>query len=524
VKSMVSATAGESSKRSERFFHSVVWSWFGVGVSLFAGVLLSPYIIRKLGDEGNGVWVLIFALADSFGMMDLGFRSATAKYTAHYRATGELDKLNETLNTAIFFSGAVLVIAVCAVILFAGRITHFENISPKYAQTFTTLLIVVGLGWASGSVFNLFTACLEGFQRFDLTSRIWIVQIAIRSIGIALVLATGHGLIGMGTVVMIALACTYAQTILAVRKIFPQLHFSRSYLSVAMFRQMLSYGIHTFGAGLATQVLNQSGPVLIGHFLPTAFVGYYSQPVRLLQYSVDMVCRVGFVSGSHSAELAAKKDYEGIARMGTYINRYCFVLFAPFAMALMVYGQELFRVWIKPEFALHSAPLLPIVAVGTTLGIAAQYNSSSILYGLGKHQGYAYLLMVEAALCLAGLYWVVPRFGILGAAWLTSGLIAMTRGLITSWLFCRAIRYNMWTYLQGIYLTPLIAAAPVLPMAYWVKRHWLPGNNWFQVIAGGGLITLVFYSLAYFICLKKEHRALPVNWLRARLNMKVAEA
>ena len=497
-----------------------MWSWFGIAVSIFAGVLLSPYIIRKLGDEGNGVWVLIFALADSFGMMDLGFRSATAKYTAHYRATGELDKLNETLNTAIFFSSAVLLLAICGTVLFAGPITRFENISPQYAKTFTTLLIVVGLGWASGAVFNLFTACLEGFQRFDLSSRIWIVQIAIRSLGIAAVLATGHGLLAMGAVVMIALACTYAQTILAVRKIFPQLKFSLSYLSLGMFRQMLSYGIHTFGAAVAAQVLNQSAPVLIGHFLPTAFVGYYSQPVRLLQYSVDMVGRVGFVSGSHAAELAATKDYEGIARMGTYINRYCFVLFAPFAMALIVYGQELFRIWIRPEFALHSAPLLPIVAVGTTLGIAAQFNSSSILYGLGKHQGYAYLLMAEAAFCLAGLYWVVPRYGILGAAWLTSGLIAMTRGLVTSWLFCHAIHYSVWTYIRSIYAPPLLAAAPVLPMAFWVKRHWLPGNNWFQMIAGGALLALVFYALAYFICLRKEHRALPVNWLRARLRTK----
>jgi O-antigen/teichoic acid export membrane protein len=237
-----------------------------------------------------------------------------------------------------------------------------------------------------------------------------------------------------------------------------------------------------------------------------------------------MVCRVGFISGSHSAELAARKDYQGLARMGMYINRYCFMLFAPFSMALLVYGKELFRVWITPDFALHSAPLLPIVAVGTTVGIAAQYNSSSILYGLGKHQGYAYLLMTEAAFCLMGLYWVIPRYGIMGAAWVTSGLIALTRGLITSWLLCRAIRYDTLTYLRGIYVPPLLAAAPVLPMAFWVKWHWLPGNNWFQIIGGSALLTAAFYALAYFICLEKEHRALPVNWLRARLRMKAAAA
>jgi hypothetical protein len=56
-------------------------------------------------------------------------------------------------------------------------------------------------------------------------------------------------------------------------------------------------------------------------------------------------------------------------------------------------------------------------------------------------------------------------------------------------------------------------------MAFWVKRHWLPGNNWGQIIGGSALLTAVFYTLAYFICMKKEHRALPINWVRARLKM-----
>jgi hypothetical protein len=44
------------------------------------------------------------------------------------------------------------------------------------------------------------------------------------------------------------------------------------------------------------------------------------------------------------------------------------------------------------------------------------------------------------------------------------------------------------------------------------------------VIGGSALLTATFYALAYFICLDKEHRALPVNWLRARLRLKAATA
>ncbi len=512
-----------SKKRGERFFHSVMWSWFAVAVNIFTATFVSAYIIHKVGHEAFGVWALIFTLVDSFWLMDLGFRSATLKYTAHYRALGRPDKVNETLNTGLCFSGSVCVLTMTATLLFARGVARFENISPEYADIFTRMLMMVGLGWATGAIFNLFSALLEGYQRFDLSSRIWIVSIAVRSAGIVAVLATGHGLMEMGEVVLAAVAVTYTLTCFAARKVFPELRLSPRLVTLSMFRQMLGYGLHTFGATFSQQVLNQSAPMLIGHFLPsTAFVAYFTQPQRLLQYSVDMVGRVGFITGSHTAEMAAREDYEAIGRMGIYINRYCFMLFAPLALAMVVYGRELFRVWIDPRFAEMCAPLLLPMAIGTTLALAAQFNSSSILYGLGKHQRYAYSLMVEAALCFAGLCWAVPRYGILGAAWVTSTLLLLNRGVALSWLICRAIHFSFWKYVGGIYVTPLIAAVPALLLSLWVKQSFLPGNSWREVICGGGLLAATYYTAAYFLCLEKQHRAMPVNWMRARL--KRAEA
>src|SRR5215475_3674035 len=349
---MTTAAAESSSKRGERFFHSVMWSWFGVAVSIFSGIFLSAYVIHKVGHVAAGVWALIFSVVENFGIMDFGFRSATLKYAAHYRALGEPDKVNETLNTALAFSVSISFVTIAATLLFVRQVTRFENISPEYADVFTILLFMVGLGWATGAIFNPMSSLLEGYQRFDLSSRIWIASMPVRAFDIVLVLATGRGLIDMGKAALVALAVTYSLTFLAVRRVFPQLRFSPRLVTYSMFRQLLDYGLHTFGATIELQVLNQSAPMLIGHFMPSsAFVVYFTQPQRLLNYSVDMVGRVGFVTGSHTAELAAREDYTGIARMGIFINRYCFMLFTPLALALIVYGPQLFRVWIDAKFA-----------------------------------------------------------------------------------------------------------------------------------------------------------------------------
>ena len=509
-------------KRSERFLGSVLWSWFGVAVSIFSGLLLSPYTIHKLGPEGYGVWTVIFAFVDYLWLLDLGFRSATLKYTAHYLALGQTDKIIEVLNTGVLYATAISAVTIVATVFLAGYVSRFENISPPYQRPFTILLIVVGIGWASGAVFNLFSASLEGFQRFDLTSRIWITSIAVRSFGIAAVLAAGHRLLAMGAVVLLSLALTYSLSYFSLRRIFPQFQFSPRKASFAMFRQMLAYGIHTFLAFISQQLLNQSPPILIAHFLPTAYAGYYGMAMRVPNYSVDLVNRVGLISGSHAAELAARNDLSAIARMGICTNRYCLTMFAPMAIAMVVYGRELFRVWISPEFAAISAPLLPVLAIGITLGVAAQFNSSSILYGLGKHPGYAKSLMVEAILCVAGVYLVLPRYQILGAAYITAILMVINRGLFTAWLLSRAVKYSFPAYLWGIYGMPTLVAIPVLLGAQWMKLHWLQGNNWRQIIAGGTALTIAYYAAAYFLCLEKQHRHLPVRWIRTRLGIAAA--
>ena len=121
---------------------------------------------------------------------------------------------------------------------------------------------------------------------------------------------------------------------------------------------------------------------------------------------------------------------DSVLQLGIHSNRYCFTLFTPLVLFLVMYGLELIRVWITPSYAENSYPVLRVMAPAIALVMAGQFNSSSILFGLGIHKRYAHGLMVEAALMVAGLLVVVPLWGIEGAAWLT----AITAGrMIAYW-------------------------------------------------------------------------------------------
>lgn len=503
-----SSVASAPVHRGSRMIKNVLWSWLGVGISLASGILLSPYLIRKLGAEGYGIWALIFSVVGYYALVDLGFRSAVVRYTAHYHAKGDAESINAVINTGlVYFSLASIVLV--GVTLYLWRSVHrFFQVSPALQDDFSRLILIVGISWGLSLNCSLFGGCLEGFQRFDISSRIWIASMTVRTLGCFVLLALGFGLTSLGCVAFASQVTAWVFTYTGFRKIFPSLRISPSLAALATLRKLAHYGLHTFLANVATMLLNFAYPLLIGHFLPVAFVGYYSLPGRLLQYTGDAVSKVGLVTAANAAELQAKGGTESISRLGIYTNRYCLALYMPLAIVLAVYGQEVLSAWVGGAFAAYSAPILPVMLLGVMIAQMGQFNSGTILFGLAKHDKYAYGLLVEAAVDIILGFMLIPRFGIIAAAWIATGSMIVVRGLYTPWLACRHLRFSFSKYMSGIFLRPVVTAIPLLALTYLWKIRVMSGGSLRQLFVVGVGVAALFYAAAAFTIIKPEHRTL----------------
>jgi O-antigen/teichoic acid export membrane protein len=510
---MLPPVAPVQARSGERFLTNVLWGWLGVAANLAVGLLLAPYIIRRLGEERYGIWALIFAIIEYLWFFDLGFNTAVVNFSARFQARNEPHKINELINTALFYF-TILALALMAVIAtVAGRLPDLFRVSPGYRQEFATLILLTGVSWGLCMIFQVFVASLDGFQRFDLTGRVAVGMTVLRSSAYAVLLAMGYGLVEMALAFIAAQILGYVLNFLNFRRAFREFRLSAALVRLSMFRQILSYGVHSFMANASTLALNQSGPVLIGMFRPAAFVGFYALPSRLLQHAVEAVARIALVTRSSAAELCATGRGDRVLKLGIYSNRYSFALFLPLVLVLLVYGRELILLWVGPRFAEHSAPLLPVLLLGTAFVTAGQFNSSAILFGLARHGGFARGLLVEAVLNVALLLVVIPRYGILGAAWVSSGLRVLVRGLYTPWLLCRCLNYSFRAYMLEIYGRPLLTALPVLALGYALKRQ-VPGNAWGEVLAVSAAIAAIYVGLAFFTCIEPEHRELLLARMR----------
>ena len=515
----------DPNSKSKRFVINVLWSWTGVAANLVVALLLNPYVIRKLGEVRYGIWALIFSILEYFAFFDLGLNTAVANFCARYEASGDTEKINEVINTAVFYFSMMAVIAVALTLGLSHDAQRLFRVPPEYRSEFATLIEITGLSWALCMVLNMFVSALDGFQRFDLESRVWVSTILLRSAGYFLVLKLGRGLVEMAAIFVVFQVLSYVLNFHNFRLVFRPFRFSWNLVKFSVFRQIVSYGLKSFVANTSTMVLNQSGTVMIGHYDSTQFVGFYALPSKILQYAVDAVSRLAMVTRSSAAELSELGKKEAVLQLGIYSNRYSLTLFMPLVVLLLVYGRELILRWVGPAFAEHSAPLLPVFVASTALVLAGQFNSSALLYGLSLHGGYARGLVVEAVLNVAGMIVVIPRYGILGAAVVSSGLMLLVRGLYTPLLVCRGLHFSFFAYLQRIYLRPILTALPVLALAWIAKTYGLAGRTWLELISMAVLISVLYGALALFTCVERPHRGLLLShipWVGMRLAAAVA--
>jgi O-antigen/teichoic acid export membrane protein len=494
-----------SNLRSERFLVNALWSWFGVGANILTGLFVSPYIIRKLGAEGYGVWALLFSTIGYYALLDFGFRSAVVRYAAHFSAKSDPPKINEIINSAVAYSSAASLILLLTTIYFFHSLYRFFDMPPRYVRDFSLLILMLGATWAMGLIFYAFGGCLEGFQRFDLTNRIAIMVVFIRSLGSVVVLSMGQGLMALGWITTLSQVAGFVLLYVNVRRVFPELRISPRLARWTVLKEMAHFSIHSFLANTAQMILDSTGSLLVGHYLPVAYAGYYNLPVRLLQYTSDAADRVGSVTTAQTAELQARDEMEALKRLGVFTNRYCLVISMPITIMLLVYGKDIFRIWVGAAFAAHSAPLLPILLIGVGIVLVGQANSSPMLFGLAKHRFYSYGLVFEAAANVAVMTVVIPRWGIFGAAWTATGFMVLVRGFYTPWLLCRNMHVPLLSYLGEIYVRPVLTALPVILLTYWCKRQqW--GQDLFQIILIGAIVSLVFLAAASITCLEAQHR------------------
>jgi O-antigen/teichoic acid export membrane protein len=206
---------------------------------------------------------------------------------------------------------------------------------------------------------------------------------------------------------------------------------ARGPLSLPMLREAMAFGFPKIPHGLMVQVQNLADRKVLDLFVSRAEVGLYH-----VGYTFGSMVKFPLSAFEPAwqpfvyAQVGLPEAKETLARTASQV----FAAFAGCALLLAALGPELLALMTPARPAYRAAaPVIPVVALAYLLhGV---FLLTSIGIGLEKKSGYYPLITaVAAATNLAGDFLLIPRLGMMGAAWATvaSYLVMATLGAVIS--------------------------------------------------------------------------------------------
>jgi O-antigen/teichoic acid export membrane protein len=479
--------------------------------TILVAILLPPVIIARIGFKTYTVWMLALSFIDYFWLSDFGLRAATVNFSARYWAERNFTRLSEVLACSMIFSSAMGAVVAAGIYFAAPSMAAFFHLAGD--ANFILLLRLVSASWAAMLVFTAFSSCLEGCQRFDLTNRAWVASLIARVLGIYTIVETSGELAHMGYVLVLAQLLWCVLVFGLLRQTLPRVRINPLLANREMFASMWDYGIHSFIGGFSNFLLNKSIQPMTARFLGSEAFGVYFLPRRILDYAMEGVGRIGMVTAPNATEMNTTGDKDSLTELGIYANRYSFAMFVAAAAFLAVFGADVIGLWLHaaPESARYAAALLPALLIGQTIA-AGQFNSASILFGMGRHKVYSRFVFAEGVVVILANLALLPTWGLLPAVWAGSAAMAINRGLILNMLVTRELGVNPWAYARAIYAVPAALAAVEVALLAALRAAVHP-DGWSGIALAGLLLAVTYIPLMLRYGVAPHHR----QWICATL-------
>ncbi|NOZ68895.1 MAG: polysaccharide biosynthesis protein [Deferribacteres bacterium] len=398
------------------FFNIIGRLW-----GILAALLLTPYIIERIGIERYGIWAITGVVTGYFGLLDFGIGTSFVKYMAEHYTIRDFRKINEVVNTGFVFYSVVAVLIILPAYYLVGPLVSVFNIPHDLRGEAEFVFLLGIILFAVSGAMSPFAAVQGGLQRMDITNKAAIGVSAAGIIGTVAFLEAGWGLPGLMINNAIMLAVSSIVNICIAFRILPELKFNPMLSSPDMFRRLAGFGVRMQIARIASMVSVNMDKLLIGYFLSIGLVAFYQLGSSIVEKtkSVALLFLSALVPAFSEIDASGGREklIEGYLR-GT---KYLALISVPLFVFVIISAPQIMKVWMGDGYE-KSAWIIRIIGAGWLCAVLAGVRGAVVQAiarpGMEMRAG-----LVAVALNLPLSIIFITHFGFMGVAFGT--LIAL---------------------------------------------------------------------------------------------------
>jgi len=503
--------SGTLASGKRRIVSNSVWNVIGYGSSMAVAFILTPFVIHRLGTTLYGVWSLVGEITGYMALSDFGMRVAVTRFAAHHSALGEDQQLNRVLSTILFFSLLPLLLIVAVSGAIALQLPHFFSIPPAAIGAAQSSLVIAALTLGLAFPGMVFPGLLGGVMRYDLLNIVALVTLAVKATLIWGLLSHGYGLVGVAAAEFIATVVSYALFWGFAHSQLQTLVIRWRLVDFGTLRSLLGFSLAVFLQAIAFKLCFLSDNLVVGFVLGPAMVGFYAVATSLIERSRGIVTIITQLYAPLATKMNAQNRGRDLQRLFVSGSRMGLILLLPIILGLAFLGTSFLRLWVGPEFARHSGPVLTCLAAAL-LFAPIRITCLQIVYGLNRQRVNLYLALGEAAVNFLLSVILIRHFGMLGVALGTLAAAIPFEGVFIPWDTANLVGTSMRQYLTDVLLMPILVASP-LAAWFFVVRSMNLAYTWFSLALTATLGVVVYVACVSTFGLSAQER----EFLTARL-------
>ena len=464
--------------------------------SALIGLAVVPFYLKYLGIEAYGLIGFFVTTQALLSLLDMGLAPTINREVARYSASGNLLEAGKLLHTlAIVYwsmAGAIALLILVLAPLIAEYWLRSKQLSPQSISHAVMLMgLVVACRWPIG----LYQGALIGAQRLAVSSSVSITMATLGNLGAVLVLAFVSPTIEAFFIWQAGIGLVYAVTMRwAAWRVLGRL--KRLRFDVDELKRIWRFSVGMSGIALSATVLTQLDKVILSKMLGLEEFGHYVLATVVVSGLYVLILPMFNAIFPRLTTLVVAGDTGKLTDLYRLGTRMLATVLFPIAMVLVVFAEDLIRIWVgNPDIASSVAPLISLLAIGSALhGVMFFPYALQLAYGMTRLP-----LMINALLMIVLIPLIIffaLTYGALGGAiaWLLFHALYM---LLGTWLTHR----HLLKGLGMIWLTQDVGIPFVLSFLAGFTGHYVIQNSeyssYIKLMFGGGLaLTAVLFSIA----------------------------
>ena len=317
----------------------------------FAGlVVTTPLLLKLLGKEAMGVFVLIRTLVGVGGVLSLGMGQATVRFVAKYQALEDSSKVEKIARTTLTFYcliglGVGTLLFVSSGFL-AGTVFRIpDSLVPEAADAFR----VCGLGLLAALLFSGYTSILKGLQRFELSVASEVTTNVLMLGAHIYLLLNGYGLVALTYATIGAQIVGLVLAALLVSRL-PTLNIRPLPLwDGPSFRETLGFGLYSWLGSTMNKLRSEAPPLILGVLLGTGEVAIYNIASKVLMQVSRLITSATSYLFPYLTQLYEKRQFEELKKHYYQMSRILVVVSVALMSVMVFSGEVILEAWLGAE-------------------------------------------------------------------------------------------------------------------------------------------------------------------------------